>query len=143
MILPAPLECSTTWRIASGSPRRPRNEAPDALRFRQTRKCRVAEPHPPRRSSGHTGRGQPSRLRFSSLADRVTGPFFCSGYCRSLDVGIGKSLFPRGFAHPAAKPVALSTKEPASWRTKRSRSEEHTSELQSLMRISYAAFFFT
>src|SRR3546814_5053056 len=96
--------------MASGSPRRPRNEAPDALRFRQTRKCRVAELHPPRSSSGHTGRGQPSRLRFSSLADRVTGPFFCSGYCRSLDVGIGK------------------------------RSEEHTSELQSLMRISYAGF---
>src|SRR3546814_2118074 len=39
-----------------------------------------------------------------------------------------------------ARPLAMSTRAPASKKQETYRSEEHTSELQSLMRISYAVF---
>src|SRR3546814_6697646 len=45
-----------------------------------------------------------------------------------------------GFTFSASLPPYRSASPRTSWGTKKERSEEHTSELQSLMRISYAVF---
>src|SRR3546814_1791754 len=64
----------------------------------------------------------------------------CSTGAYPVDVTANR-LFPRGEALTLAGVVRVSRRHPAWLRAPpRGRSEEHTSELQSLMRISYAVF---
>src|SRR3546814_9821116 len=74
---------------------------------------------------GHRGASTPVKSRSRATKTLMLVP------CRTLSVGgicvAGIVAFPPG-------------KEPGSATTTESRSEEHTSELQSLMRISYAVF---
>src|SRR3546814_1649371 len=65
----------------------------------------------------------------------VVGWDFCFGHKRAGNAGLLKSMGAQhGFGVTAVEPVMTGAGEVYS------RSEEHTSELQSLMRISYAVF---
>src|SRR3546814_10230550 len=62
--------------------------------------------------------------------------------CRVADLGTGSGAIALAIAHerPRARVVATDASAAALAVAQRNRSEEHTSELQSLMRISYAVF---
>src|SRR3546814_2923934 len=83
----------------------------------------IAECH--RRDSGKSFRSVYGRMRWEDVAPTMTT--LCYGF------GNGR------FGHPE-QDRAISLREASLFQTFPKRSEEHTSELQSLMRISYAVF---
>src|SRR3546814_8837472 len=65
---------------------------------------------------------------------------FCSP-AKILRHGVGKHrMSPNGISPGLLRPIGSTTRYPAFSSIRTTRSEEHTSELQSLMRISYAVF---
>src|SRR3546814_9168750 len=77
----------------------------------------------------------PYTTLFRSRAGGNSGPFLVGGF-GLVSVESGYSRKPLNAAPAANGPITVSSRLVAA----SSRSEEHTSELQSLMRISYAVF---
>src|SRR3546814_2080495 len=107
---------------------------PFAARFPGGRRPadRLWQQHP----SDGEGRRRGQRLRFPRLRSRLYPPALLPRY-RAVPLGgaVGRS---RGSLSPRRSEENTAARRYAS----SSRSEEHTSELQSLMRISYAVFCF-
>src|SRR3546814_10779289 len=81
-------------------------------------------------------RRPPRSTRTDTLFPYTT--LFRSSYCGAL---FRESGISRSFNRPSASPAtSWRIGSPGWWKTASWRSEEHTSELQSLMRISYAVF---
>src|SRR3546814_4932758 len=78
------------------------------------------------------------QVKLLAQAPGVTGISFACGFCPADFAGAGASLVAYATSQQAADAAADQLLEAALERE--SRSEEHTSELQSLMRISYAVF---
>src|SRR3546814_5581719 len=79
----------------------------------------------------HTGRG-PDRRHFDVLADELVTVFAVNQSRRAITVLLRKTIPPQ---EPRLDDVGIGRDDLVI-----ARSEEHTSELQSLMRISYAVF---
>src|SRR3546814_4222294 len=124
-----PWQSVRSWSVADGKDRRETLNATDRPSYR--RRCRRQRPQerylrPEQRR--RAGRGRARRCRAARPCGR-------GGEGGAARVGGGQSAAPR------ARDVRLQAdRRGASRRTRRTRSEEHTSELQSLMRISYAVF---
>src|SRR3546814_4317685 len=99
---------------------------------------------PPPRST-RTDTRLPYTTLFRSSQESHAPPFKLGVHCfaqRRKEVGLGRKVpFPasNGFGAASARESRFATSAPPS-RLRVTRSEEHTSELQSLMRISYAVF---
>src|SRR3546814_4111301 len=109
---------------------------------RPPRSTRTATPFPTRRSSDLPPSYFPARapeagspeIQFRAAQDRTQDPNREIG--RALDGSRQGRRFKAAWFVPAETPISDRRRACRPW----SRSEEHTSELQSLMRISYAVF---
>src|SRR3546814_7328663 len=86
---------------------------------------------------------KPAGFRIQIVADELE---FRLGQTQSIDivrfaaVGVGKQYLGRNLLHDAVRNVRTQRIRRALRAEDKKRSEEHTSELQSLMRSSYAVF---